>query len=135
MESGHVRRPQAARSTGRPQYHGGRRGMRDEENEERTRGGGEDSNSVTEEEKRTKTKMGWERCKDNGKIRGTKEVPMLCFCVFNLWVVSKLGTMNRGDRVLGGGERRSGCSSKRVAEGRGGQRNNWSWGVQSVGKS
>lgn len=45
MESGHVRRPQAARSTGRPQYHGGRRGMRDEENEERTRGG-EDSNSV-----------------------------------------------------------------------------------------
>lgn len=34
MESGHVRRPQAARSTGRPQYHGGRRGMRDEENEE-----------------------------------------------------------------------------------------------------
>lgn len=39
MESGHVRRPQAARSTGRPQYHGGRRGMRDEENEER-RGGG-----------------------------------------------------------------------------------------------
>lgn len=42
MESGHVRRPQAARSTGRPQYHGGRRGMRDEENEEWTR---EDSNS------------------------------------------------------------------------------------------
>ena len=35
MESGHVRRPQAARSTGRPQYHGGRRGMRDEEDEER----------------------------------------------------------------------------------------------------
>lgn len=35
MESGHVRRPQAARSTGRPQYHGGRRGMRDEENVER----------------------------------------------------------------------------------------------------
>lgn len=32
MESGHVRRPQAARSTGRPQYHGGRRGMRDKEN-------------------------------------------------------------------------------------------------------
>lgn len=31
MESGHVRRPQAARSTGRPQYHGGSRGMRDEE--------------------------------------------------------------------------------------------------------
>lgn len=37
MESGHVRRPQAARSTGRPQYHGGRRGMRDEEDEERRR--------------------------------------------------------------------------------------------------
>lgn len=37
MESGHVRRPQAARSTGRPQYHGGRRGMRDEEDEGRRR--------------------------------------------------------------------------------------------------
>lgn len=34
VESGHVRRPQAARSTGRPQYHGGRRGMRDEDDEE-----------------------------------------------------------------------------------------------------
>lgn len=52
MESGHVRRPQAARSTGRPQYHGGRRGMRDEENEERTRRGGEDSNSVREDEEK-----------------------------------------------------------------------------------
>lgn len=38
MESGHVRRPQAARSTGRPQYHGGSRGMRDEEDEESTEG-------------------------------------------------------------------------------------------------
>lgn len=49
MESGHVRRPQAARSTGRPQYHGGRRGMRDEEDEVGTRGG-EDSNSMREED-------------------------------------------------------------------------------------
>lgn len=36
MESGHVRRPQAARSTGRPQYHGGEEEMRDEEDEERS---------------------------------------------------------------------------------------------------
>lgn len=43
MESGHVRRPQAARSTGRPQYHGGRRGMRDEENEDGRRGEGSNS--------------------------------------------------------------------------------------------
>lgn len=40
MESGHVRRPQAARSTGRPQYHGGSRGMRDEEMRNKMEKGG-----------------------------------------------------------------------------------------------
>lgn len=52
--------------------------------------------------------------------RGTKEVPMLRFCcVFNLWVMSKLGTK----RGWVGRKRRSGCGSDRgVAEGRGGQK-------------
>lgn len=105
MESGHVRRPQAARSTGRPQYHGGRRGMRDEENEEWTRGR-EDSNSGTEG-RVDKDKDGMEERKEDVKIMAKSGAPKRCVCVccvfvFKLWVVAKLGTMNRGDRGLGG---------------------------------
>lgn len=59
---------------------------------------------------------------------------MLCFCVVNLWVVSKLGTMN-GEKEgwVGGGVVVVVREEwQRGEEDRG---NNWSWGVQSVGKS
>lgn len=129
MESGHVHRPQAARSTGRPQYHGGRRGMRDEENEERTRerGGGEDSNSMREDKEK---KNGTEETKrEGGQIMAKSGGPKRCqcVCVFNLWVVANLGTMNGGGGGIEGwmGRKSSGCSSNRSSTGERRTGNNW----------
>lgn len=40
---------------------------------------------------------------DRGKNQGYQRVAnVVFFCVVNLWVITKLGTMERGERGLGG---------------------------------
>lgn len=65
-------------------------------------------------------KRGWKvECEtDNGKIRGTKEVPMLCLCCFHLVGVVQIGNNGEVRRKVEGGEEVGCDSNSRVGEGR-----------------
>lgn len=75
---------------------------------------------------------------NGGKNRDRKDANVvLCFgCVSNWWVVSNLGTMDGVRKgVVGVEEGVVGVVTEEWKRGEEDRGNNWSWGVQSVGKS
>lgn len=107
--------------------------MRDEENEERTRGGFEQRGR--RREKGTDDEVDEKKIVEGQmRIGGAKEVPMLRF----LSCFQFVGDVQIGDKEGVGWVGRGGVVVVVTEEWQRGEvdrRNNWSWGVQSVGKS